>query len=110
MAPRSATQPRRNLQRRDSQEPTNARSFRGFRSRARTATIKSRSLGLAGNVPGSGLGGVRRLATPWSGGGVVRGEDHEAAGGIVASFAAGSRIAGYRLEQGIGQGGGGGGV
>ena len=36
---------------------------------------------------------------------MVSGDDHEAAGGIVASFAAGSRIAGYRLEQRIGQGG-----
>jgi serine/threonine-protein kinase len=36
---------------------------------------------------------------------VVSGDDHEAAGGIAASFAAGSRIAGYQLEQRIGQGG-----
>jgi Protein kinase domain len=38
-------------------------------------------------------------------GGVVSTDDHEAAGGFVASFAAGSRIAGYRLEEPIGQGG-----
>jgi hypothetical protein len=36
---------------------------------------------------------------------VVSDDDAEGAGGIVASFAAGSRIAGYRLEQRIGQGG-----
>ena len=32
-------------------------------------------------------------------------DEHGAAGGFVASFAAGSRIAGYRLEEPIGQGG-----
>jgi serine/threonine protein kinase len=36
---------------------------------------------------------------------VVSGDDHGAADGAVASFAAGSRIAGYRLEERIGQGG-----
>jgi hypothetical protein len=36
---------------------------------------------------------------------VVSGDDRGAADGVVASFAAGSRIAGYRLEERIGQGG-----
>jgi Protein kinase domain len=36
---------------------------------------------------------------------VVSGDDHGADGGLVVSFAAGSRIAGYRLEERIGQGG-----
>jgi serine/threonine-protein kinase len=36
---------------------------------------------------------------------VVSGDDHGAADGFVVSFAAGSRIAGYRLEERIGQGG-----
>jgi Protein kinase domain len=38
-------------------------------------------------------------------GGVVSGDDHGADDGLVVSFAAGSRIAGYRLEERIGQGG-----
>ena len=38
-------------------------------------------------------------------GGVVSGDDHGAADGFVVAFAAGSRIAGYRLEERIGQGG-----
>jgi hypothetical protein len=36
---------------------------------------------------------------------VVSADDHGAAGGLVVSFAPGSRIAGYRLEEQIGQGG-----
>jgi serine/threonine protein kinase len=35
----------------------------------------------------------------------VSGDDHGAASGFVVSFAAGSRIAGYRLEEQIGHGG-----
>jgi serine/threonine protein kinase len=38
-------------------------------------------------------------------GGVVSADDREAAGGLMASFAPGSRIAGYLLEEQIGQGG-----
>ena len=35
----------------------------------------------------------------------MSGDDHGAASGFVVSFAAGSRIAGYRLEEQIGHGG-----
>jgi serine/threonine protein kinase len=38
-------------------------------------------------------------------GGVVSGDDHAADAGLVAGFPAGSRVAGYRLEERIGQGG-----
>jgi serine/threonine protein kinase len=36
---------------------------------------------------------------------VVSGDDHGADDGFIVSFAAGSRIAGYRLEERVGQGG-----
>jgi len=36
---------------------------------------------------------------------VVSGDDPGAASGFIVSFAAGSRIAGYRLEEQIGPGG-----
>jgi hypothetical protein len=35
----------------------------------------------------------------------VSGDDHGADDGFVVNFAAGSRVAGYRLEERIGQGG-----
>ena len=80
-----------------------------FRSRRGTATIRSRYDRFARAWREIFQIGAPRYPPPrqvlGGGRGVVSGDDPGAAGGFIVSFAAGSRIAGYRLEERIGQGG-----
>jgi hypothetical protein len=59
------------------------------------------------HIPGSRLppGGRWDVVRFMGGGGVVEGDVPGDGGGLLAGFAAGSRVAGYRLEEQVGAGG-----